>query len=307
VRMHRHRSVDLLIAGLAHTTGATVAIARKLTGVPMLTIVHGEELAEAEASRIGETCVKATFRASDRIVAVSGATRNAVLRLGGRPDATFVVPPAIDAADYLAASTPDGRHTGRTKLGIDGRIVVTVARLLTRKGHDTVLRAVYALGDDFSDVHYVVVGQGDQGPLRQLSEALGLTDRLTILDSLSKQDLIDVYAAADVFAMLSRPGHQGEVDGFGIVYLEAAACGLPCVAGNLGGCPDAIDDGVTGLLVDPTDPVAAAGALRRLLDEPTFARAMGARGQDRVVREFSRDRSQAEMMAIIDGLQGART
>lgn len=300
VSLHARQPIDLLVAGLAHPTGVMLAAVARLTGVPLVTVVASEELAAATSSRIARRSLRVAFAASRHAIAVSSWTADSVA--GFSPVSCTVIPPSLDAAPYLAGSTSEARARSRAALGLDDRrVVLTVGRLEPRKGHDTVLRALAALGPDHDDVHYVIVGQGDQTPLRQLAASLQFADRLTILSDLSHRELIATYAAADVFAMLSRPGPIGEIEGFGIVYLEAAACGVPCVAGNLGGCADAVADGVTGLLVDPRKPIAVTAALAALLDDPERARVLGARGRERVVRYFDRASQQATAMDVIDG------
>ena len=176
------------------------------------------------------------------------------------------------------------RHTFRRRFDLEDRqVVLTVARLDERKGHDTVLAAVDALTAEFPDLHYLVVGAGDALRLRDMAARLGVTSRLTILEDIDDRALPSAFAAADVFAMVSRPGGSTEVDGFGIVYLEAAAAGLPCLAGDLGGSSDAVIDGVTGLCVDPRDVDAVATGLRAILSSPTLAAEMGAQGRRHVM------------------------
>ncbi|MCU1504200.1 MAG: glycosyl transferase [Ilumatobacteraceae bacterium] len=308
LNLHRQQPFDLVVAGLAHPTGVVVAIISRLTKAPMLAISHSEELARAETSALARRNLRFTFHRCRRIIAISSWTRRNVIRFGGRPEVCSIIHPALDAGVYESGSTSQHRERARVHLGLeDRRVVLTVARLEARKGHDVVAQAVAQLAPDFPNVHYLVVGQGNQQALLQLCVELDVADRLTILSDLPSNELIDTYAAADLFAMTSRPGDIGQMEGFGIVYLEAAACGLPCVAGNVGGCADAVVDGSTGLLVDPTDVHQVAAALRKLLANPTYARELGAAGQARVERDFSLDAFHAATREVLRDIDGTST
>src|SRR5439155_428510 len=148
----------------------------------------------------------------------------------------------------------------RERLGLpeDGvRWMLTVARLTPHKGADTVLRALPAILEHAPDVRYAVAGSGpalDQ--LEELASAIGVADRVSFLGSVSDRDLPALYNLASVYVGASRLADRIGVEGFGISLVEASACGLPVVAGNSGGIPDAVRDGETGFLVPPEDPAA---------------------------------------------------
>ena len=201
---------------------------------------------------------------------ISAFSRGEVVRFGGSPEHCSVAPPGIDTAPFVAVGEAERRRFRRRFALDDRRVILTVARLDERKGHDVVLAAMASLVAEYDDLHYLIVGQGDPGRLRSMAGDLGVADRLTVVPFLETADLPSAYAAADLFAMASRPDGRSQVEGFGIVYLEAAATGLPCVAGVLGGCPDAVQDGVTGWCVDPLSAPAVAGALRSLLASPSW-------------------------------------
>ena len=295
--LHRRRPVDVVVAGIAHPTGAAASCISTLTRRPLVVVAVGEEI--ANTSRLARSLLPATLRRSRYVIAASSDTRRHVLELGVPPARCTVAHPTIDAGPFLAVDG-DERARIRREFGLNGcRVVVTVARLEARKGHDVVLEAIHRLGPDFRDVHYLVIGQGDQSGLLGAAADRGMADRLTIVGDLPDDRLHEGYAAGDVFAMVSRPGDHGEVEGFGIVYLEAAAAGLACVAGNLGGCEDAVAHGRTGLCVDPRDPAAVADALRAVLSSPTLARRFGENGRERVLAEFTHSSAQARTSAIV--------
>ena len=184
------------------------------------------------------------------------------------------------------------RREARAHFGLpaDAQLVVSISRLVPRKGFDTAIRAAALLRPTRPDLVLVIAGGGrDEARLRQLADQLGAPVRF--LGRVSNDDLPRLYGCADVYAMLCRDRWGGlEQEGFGIVFLEAAACGVPQVGGNSGGAAEAIDDGTTGLVVSrPEEPSDVAAAIESLLDDPALAQRMGRAGRERAVTEFSYD------------------
>lgn len=173
---------------------------------------------------------------------------------------------------------------------VPGTWLLTVARLVPHKGVDTALAAVAALAPDHPDLRYAVAGDGpDRARLAALARTLGVADRVRLVGPVSESILPSLHAAARVYLGLSREEGLG-VEGFGISLADAAATGRPVVAGRSGGTADAVRDGETGYLVDPTDAREAARAVARLLREPDRAEAFGRAGRRLVERELNWDR-----------------
>ena len=177
---------------------------------------------------------------------------------------------------------------GSLGLDADAPLVVTASRLVERKGQDVLVEAWPAVRQVVPDARLLVVGDGPhRRTLEHRVRTLGLHDAVTFVGARAWKDMPPYFDAADVFAMPSRTRLHGlEPEGLGIVFLEAAACGKPVLVGRSGGAPDAVDDGVTGFVVDPTDPAEIAARLCDLLTDPARARAMGALGRERVVRDW---------------------
>jgi len=208
---------------------------------------------------------------ADVAIAISGYT--ASLLAAAAPHATpTVIPPGVDLPPDRQA-LPSGRPT-----------VLTVAQLKNAyKGHDVLIRALARVRERVPEVSWIVIGDG---PLRRGLEdrarAAGLEGIARFLGEVSDEQRDEWLRRADVFAMPSRlPG-----EGFGIACLEASAYGKPVVAGDVGGAPDAVADGVSGLLVDPGDPGAVADALMKLIADPELAQRLGAQGAERA-RDFA--------------------
>lgn len=178
------------------------------------------------------------------------------------------------------------------------RWLVTVARLVPHKGIDTAVRAFAELATKVPDLRYAVVGNGPyHGTLEALARELGVADRVHFISEASDADLPAWYALATVYLGLSRRTEL-DVEGFGIALVEAAAAGRPTVAGKSGGVPDAVQDGVTGLLVDPLDPHQVAAAVQSLLDDPGRAARMGRAGRGEVERYYNWDRVVADLRVL---------
>lgn len=192
----------------------------------------------------------------------------------------------------------------RRKLGLSDRpVVVCVSRLVPRKGQDVLVRALPLIRRQVPDAALLLVGGGPDHPrIQRLAAEHDVADDVVLTGSVPWEELPAHYDAGDVFAMPCRTRRAGlEVEGLGIVFLEASATGLPVVAGRSGGSPDAVLDGVTGHVVDGTSVAAVAAAVGGLLADPVAARAMGAAGRDWVEREWRWDVLAARLRGLLAG------
>ena len=213
------------------------------------------------------------------------------LRDLGLPEPEIILP-GTDPDRFTPMHAP---HTGPP-------IILTVARLVSRKGIDTVLKALPPLLQLAPRLQYWIVGEGpEQSSLVQLVQDLQLSDAVRFLNSVSAADLPELYRRASIYVMPSREEyHTGSVEGFGIVYLEASASGLPVVAARSGGAAEAVIEDETGLLVPPDDPPALAKALARLLNDSALRQRLGSNGRSWVENEMNWDRVGRQFMSIID-------
>ncbi len=283
---------------------------------------HGRELLLRPAARLPpaqrlyDAARRRVLQGVDGIFAVSRYTAGLARELGVDPGRVHVVPNGVDA-DRFDLPDADARALRfRQRHGLEGRpIFVTVARLMPHKGIDVGIAALPALRRRVPTATYVVVGSGpDQPRLEALARDLGVADHVRLLGRCSDEEVVDALLAADAFALLSREDPPN-VEGFGLVLLEAGACGTPVVGARSGGIPDAIADGDSGLLVPADDPEASADALARLLSDPALARRMGDGGRRRARGALSWDRAaraiyetmQASLSAIDDEDDDERT
>lgn len=202
-----------------------------------------------------------------------------------------IVPPGVDVQRFAPLSG-EARANVRSKydIGVDQPFVLSVSRLVPRKGMDTLISAAARLSNTYPELIVGIAGSGrDQQRLQRKIDQLDAPVRL--LGRVPEEHKADLYGSADVFAMLCRNRWGGlEQEGFGIVFLEAAAAGVAQVAGRSGGASEAVSQQRTGLIVDATaSPAEAAASLDRLLSDPHLRRRMAADGRDRVVEHFSYD------------------
>ncbi|MFF3784019.1 glycosyltransferase family 4 protein [Streptomyces sp. NPDC001933] len=263
----------------------------------MVATTHGHEIwwartpgARALMRRIGDGVDVVTYLGQYTRARIEPA-------LGPRARMSRLVP-GVDAEAYRprAGALPDPR----TELALHGkRVILCVARLVPRKGQDTLIRALPLIRSKVPDAELVVVGRGpDEARLRRLAARYG-GGAVHFAGGVAHTGTPPYYAAADVFAMPCRTRRAGlEAEGLGIVFLEAAASGLPVVVGDSGGAPDTVLDGRTGRLVDGTDPAAVAGALTGILLDPD-REAMGAAGREWVRESWSWDASARHLTDLL--------
>jgi len=261
---------DAILCG--HVVGAPAAvIARRLGGAPIVAYLYADEApAQPQLARL-------VLRRASTTIAVSRYTRDLALGLGAPAAGVAVVPPGVDLP--AARGTRGLRATQPT--------IVTVARLTDRyKGHDVMLAALPAIRARVPGARWVVVGDGPlRGELEARAHALGLDGAVDFAGALPDAERDAWLDRAHVFAMPSRlPPSGAGGEGFGIVYLEAGAHGLPVLAGAVAGAPDAVVDGETGVLVAPDDVGAVADAVAGLLLDRDRAAKLGAAGARRAAQ-----------------------
>jgi phosphatidyl-myo-inositol dimannoside synthase len=284
-RLAAETSAELVLLDPALPLGL---VGPRLSG-PFGLVLHGAEVTVPGRVPGASTVLGRVLRQARLVVAAGGYPAAEAERVAGRSLPVVVVPPGVDA-DRFQPLNGAARVGARVGLGLppDRRIVLGVSRLVPRKGFDVLIEAAGLLAADHPDLMVVIAGDGRD---RQRLERMAASNQAPVrfLGRVPDDRLPAVYGAADVFAMLCRNRWGGlEQEGFGIVFLEAAAAGVPQVAGASGGADEAVVDGETGLVVrHPEDPLAAAGALDRLLDDVDLRERMGRNGRMRVEAEFS--------------------
>jgi len=261
---------------------------QKAFGIPCFLWVYGGETTDAyRRSRIGAAVVGRLLRDSAFIVTNSPVVTGE-FRDYGIPEGRIIeIVPAVDAGVFSPGPKP-ARLVGKFSTG-GRKVLLTVSRLTRRKGHDLVLRALDILRNR-DDLHYVIVGSGeDRERLEGIVRDMGIGDRVSFAGRVADEELPDYYRLCDIYVMPNREVLEStdSIEGFGISFIEANACGKPSIAGRSGGTSAAVVDGVTGYLVDPEDPGELAEKIAYLADNPDAGADMGAKGRKRVIEEFS--------------------
>ena len=268
---------------LAHFWCETLAAA----GRPYALFAHGLDVIEPLYGTIAPWR-EGDYRHAARVVSCStGTAEMAVQRLGLDATRMRVVHPGIDMHGY-AGPGEDTVESLRAALGVEGApIALSVGRLVRRKGFDVALRAFAAYCAGGGTARYIVAGDGpERGALEALANELGVRQHVRFLGAVDEATKRALYALCDVFVMPNTLLNNLDWEGFGIVFLEAARAGKPSLGGNNGGVPDAVADGVTGLLVDPGDARAVSAALTSLLSDEALRSRLGAAARERAAARF---------------------
>jgi phosphatidylinositol alpha-1,6-mannosyltransferase len=281
---------------------------RRQLGVPYIVYVHGKDLLKEFRKGANRWMVRAGTREilgnAAAIVANSATTagiaKELLRRVGaaGAVDRVHVIHPGADPARFTGALEQSRRNRDAPR---EGPVLLSVARLVPRKGIDTVIASLPPVLAVHPTARYVVVGCGpDQPRLEQIARRLGVANHVQFVGDVSDELLPSRYASADVFLLPTRViPEDDEIEGFGIAYVEAAAAGVPSIAANVGGVADAVADGVTGLLVPPSSPEAVATATLRLLGDPALRARLGDAARAEVERSLNWDRSAREVMRVV--------
>ncbi len=267
-------------------------------------VVHGAEVTVPGRLPGSRTLLRRVLRGAGLVIAAGGYPAAEAARAAGAKLPTVVVPPGVDIERFQPLDDA-ARAAVRRRLGLptDVPLVVAISRLVPRKGFDILIAAAERLAATGRPLAVAIAGSGrDEPRLRRLAAAGTAT--VHFLGRVPDADLPALYGCADVFAMCCRDRWNGlEQEGFGIVFVEAAAAGVPQVAGDSGGAAEAVTDGETGIVVrHPQDPEAVAIALARLLDDPGLRCRLGVAARERAVKAFSYDLLAARLGAALRAL-----
>jgi len=292
---------DVVHCGHVHAGLLALELKRQLA-VPYVLYGYGRELTPVHLNprrfwhrQFG----RRILQGADRILVISDFTRHLVLAWPVPVERVRKIPMGVDVVRY-GEDLPWPEDLRSLKRA-GKRIVLSVGRLVPHKGFDVLIRAMPQVLARVPETVCVIVGDGPQREaLRALAHAEGVADRVHFTGRVP--DTRPYYAACDVFAMPNRSvAETGDVEGFGIAFLEASAAGKPVIGGRAGGTADAVRDGETGLLMDPTDLNVVAGAVIHLLTDGEFAARLGRAGREWVRRERTWEATVAAVMSYLPG------
>lgn len=272
-------------------------------GLPYGVVLHGAEVTIPARIPGSKASLRRVLDSASLVVAAGEYALAEAERCASHVLPSVVIPPGVDTARFTPPTQAE-RSSARAQFGFESTdlVIASVNRLVPRKGIDVLIRAVQRLALARPQLRCVIGGTGRElGRLRRLAAELDAP--VTFLERVDDDDVVRLYQAADVMAMLCHDRWLGlEQEGFGIVFLEAAACGVPQVAGASGGAAEAVHPEKTGIVIDvPREVAAVTTGLGRLLDSPDLRREMGEKGRARVEESFAYDHLAQKLMAAIDG------
>ena len=271
---------DAIHAGRVLPEGLVGWLVARLCGKRIIIYAHGEEITTWRQSGKFKAMVF-TYRHADKVVANSVFTRNELLKLAVDEERIVLINPGVDT-ERFRPGLPCENLKESIGLGPNQKLILSVGRLSRRKGFDQVVRSLQYLVEKELDVQYVIIGIGeDEQYLRNLALENGVTDRVHLLGHVLAENLPRWYNACDLFVMPNREVN-GDNEGFGMVFIEAGACGKAVLGGKAGGAGSAIIDGVTGILVNGDDLLKVSESIRTLLLNRSMRDRLGESGLLRV-------------------------
>lgn len=282
----KSHGIHVVAFGAAAPLAIMAPSLRKAGAKRIIALTHGHEVWWSKLFPFS-LAMRRIGSSTDALTYLGEYTRCAISRslTPTAANAMVKIAPGIDTEHFA----PTNSQMLRESLGLNQKkIIVSVGRLVQRKGQDRLIESMREIIKDVPDAHLVLIGEGPyRKHLTDLVDKYNLGDCVTFIGRIQYADLPRYICLGNIFAMPSRSRFHGlEVEGLGIVYLEASACGLPVIAGTSGGAPDAVIEGVTGVVVDGLDSGAIANAVIDLLDNPERARAMGAAGREWIVDKW---------------------
>ncbi|MCU4675553.1 glycosyltransferase family 4 protein [Catenovulum sp. 2E275] len=275
-------NIGAIHCGRCIPEGVAAYIVAKLKGIPYLCFVHGEDVTNAARSREFTWMVNKALKSSSKLICNSQNSKNVLMKDWGCPESQIeVLNPGVDTNKFIPA---EYNREIRNKFNWQDRpVILTVSRLEERKGHDMLIRALDIVKAHHPDVLYAIIGGGDRRTyLEDLVESLKLSDHVMFMSELSDEQMIECYQQCDIFALPNRTIGLN-IEGFGMVLVEAQSCAKPVIGGNSGGTPETMIIGETGFVIDCTEPTKLATKLVELLNNRMNLPSIGQKGREHVV------------------------
>lgn len=293
---------DVVLCGKALFEGLAGYYLKKRLGIPYIVFTYAMEVEEWSSEPRELKKLIRVLTNADRVVYINDITKESLLKLGVEKKRLVKIWPGVDERFLHKVDEGDltrvlGMHN------VKRPYVLTVARLIARKGIDVLIEAFSGLDQTrFGDVDLVIVGEGEEEEeLKKLAGHLFVEESVKFLGPVPDEDLPALYQGAQLFALTPRR-FEDDMEGFGIVYLEAAAAGKPAVATDTGGVKEAVREGHTGLVVPPEEPAAVRAVLERLLSDDKLCKRLGQQAQERAKEEFVWPKRIAEVEEMISSV-----
>ena len=299
-RLIAKERIEVVFFGAAAPLAVMAKGLRKSGAQKIVSLTHGHEVWWAKLWPF-KWAIRFIGNHVDHLTYLGDFTRTEISRSlsASAVSAMVKIAPGIDTDHFTPQSS--GAEL-RESLGLaNKKVIVCVGRLVHRKGQDSLISSLPQILQHHSDAHLLLIGTGPyQKHLEDLAKKFSVQDSITFIGRIQYADLPRYISVGDIFAMPSRSRLAGlEVEGLGIVYLEASACGLPVIAGKSGGAPDAVLEGETGITVDGRDPAETARAVNTLFDDPIRAKEMGQRGREWIISNWRWDSWSAKFIELL--------
>lgn len=282
------KNIDQVIVGQILPLGTITYYLSRVLNIKYTVFLHGMDLNFAFKTRRKRYLALKILRSADKIICSNSyVAQLAREKFPQDPPDIHVVNPGISEDSSRLVNEKEQQRL-REKLKIEDRFVMlTVGRLVERKGVDKAIDAFSHINKDIPELVYVVAGTGPEySYLQQKKKEVDDEERIIFVGDISEREKWNLLAVCDILVMPSRE-INGDFEGFGIVYLEANLTGTPVIAGNKGGVPDAVIHEKNGLVVDPEDPRQISEAIKRMYHEPGSRRKWGQKGRERALQEFN--------------------
>lgn len=291
VQLHLRHKFDLLHCGQVLSSGATGWIMKKMFGIPYIVYVYGSETYRFGENKFLMEMIRRFLSEALYIIPNSHFTMEEFQALNISREKFRIITPGVDV-ERFHPEDPDENLIA--KYGLAGKkVLLTVARLDERKGHDRVIETIARLKDDQPNIVYLIVGKGrEMQRLQQLVKHLNIERQVVFCGYVPDSELPKYYNLCDIFLLLNRQTYideklSGDYEGFGIVFLEASACGKAVIAGNFGGIADAVDHEHSGYIIDSENPREITKTIKSLLNKPEKLKEIGDFGRQRAIDHFT--------------------
>ena len=272
----------------------------------MIVVAHGLEITRLKSLRELKTMTK-VVSSSDLVLSVSKFTRDEIINRLDRLDTNHVkfLPNGVDTNRFFPSKVDDA-FLQKYNIPVGSDIILTLARIIKRKAHDDVIKAIPDILTEFPKAHYVIAGPHRKKDsylhyLKQLTKELSVENHVTFIDFIPEEDLKKIYSASKVYVMASRTLHEtGDSEGFGITFLEANACGCPVIGSYEGGIPDAVENEINGLLVPSDSPNDISKSIKKLFSNEDYRKNIAKMGMARVSEKFTWEKLTIQMLDMIN-------
>ena len=272
----------------------------------MIVVAHGLEITRLKPSRELNTMTK-VVSSSDLVLSVSKFTRDEIINRLDSINTNHVkfLPNGVDTNRFFPIQA-DESFLEKYNIPIGSDLILTLARIIKRKAHDDVIRAMPDILSAFPQAHYAIAGpHRKKDPylyfLKQLVKDLSLENHVTFIDFIPDEDLKKIYSVSKVYVMASRTLHEtGDSEGFGITFLEANACGCPVIGSYEGGIPDAVENEINGLLVPSDSPNDISKAIKKLFSNEDYRKNIVKKGMERVSNKFTWEKLTIQMLDMLN-------